>query len=100
MNTPPKRNASALAPFLRKTPAHIPHTVPKLSSYTFTDDAGGGGRLSCGGATGAGGGASQTIGLFLKDITPNPRVVIEATAPMRENAFLNEWLSEKGTREV
>lgn len=32
--------AKALAPFLTNTPAHIPQTVPKLSSYTFTVLAG------------------------------------------------------------
>jgi hypothetical protein len=41
---PPKTTARAFAPFLTKTPAQIPHTVPNVSSYTLTADSGGGGR--------------------------------------------------------
>src|SRR6266852_3804261 len=41
---PPKANARAFAPFLTKMPAHMPHTVPNVSSYTLTADSGGGGR--------------------------------------------------------
>ena len=40
--TPPKRNAKARTPFLTKTPAQIPQTLPKLISYKRTDVEGGG----------------------------------------------------------
>lgn len=40
---PPTKKATALAPFLMKTPEQIPQTVPNVSSYTLTDDDGGGG---------------------------------------------------------
>lgn len=42
-NTPPKTNATALAPFFKKMPAQIPHTEPKVSSYTLIAEDGGGG---------------------------------------------------------
>lgn len=35
-----------MAPFLMKTPAQRPQTVPNESSYTFTEDTGGGGSGS------------------------------------------------------
>jgi hypothetical protein len=35
MNAPPSKNAIALNPFFKKTPAHIPATVPNPSSYTL-----------------------------------------------------------------
>jgi hypothetical protein len=41
---PPKTKARAFAPFLTKTPAHTPQTVPNVSSYMLTMDSGGGGR--------------------------------------------------------
>jgi hypothetical protein len=41
---PPKANARAFAPFLTKTPAQMPHTVPNVSSYMLTADSEGGGR--------------------------------------------------------
>lgn len=41
---PPRMKATNLAPFLMNTPAHIPHTLPKVNSYRFRVDAGGGGR--------------------------------------------------------
>lgn len=40
---PPRRKATNLAPFLTNTPAHIPHTLPKVNSYRFRADAGSGG---------------------------------------------------------
>ena len=46
---PPSRNAAAFAPFLMKTPAQIPATVPKDNSYRDTADPGGGGGSSSGG---------------------------------------------------
>jgi hypothetical protein len=42
-NTPPRRKAIAFAPFLMKTPAQIPHTLPNVRSYMLTIDCGGGG---------------------------------------------------------
>ena len=36
--------ATNLAPFLMKIPAHMPHTLPKVNSYRFRADDGGGGR--------------------------------------------------------
>lgn len=44
--------ATNLAPFLMKTPAHIPHTLPKVNSYRFREDAGSGGRSESFGADG------------------------------------------------
>lgn len=35
MNAPPKTNAKSLAPFLIKTPAQIPQTVPNPRLYTL-----------------------------------------------------------------
>jgi hypothetical protein len=43
---PPRNQATALAPFLTKTPAHTPATVPNPNSYSDTDDVGGGPRSS------------------------------------------------------
>ena len=42
--TPPKKNARIFAPFLTKTPAHIPQTAPNESSNAFREDFGGGGK--------------------------------------------------------
>lgn len=36
--------ATSFAPFFMNTPAHIPHTLPKVNSYRFREEAGGGGR--------------------------------------------------------
>lgn len=47
-NNPPTKNATMRALFLTKTPAQRPQTVPNVSSYTFTDDLGGGGRAGLG----------------------------------------------------
>ena len=43
MNAPPRTKARAFAPFLMKTPAQIPQSVPNVSSYMSTEDFGGGG---------------------------------------------------------
>ena len=43
---PPRNQAAILAPFLTNTPAQMPATVPKLSSYRDTDEVGGGGGSS------------------------------------------------------
>lgn len=56
---PPRNQATALAPFLIKTPAQIPATVPNESSYSDTVDFGGRGidepwLLGLGGDRGAG----------------------------------------------
>ena len=52
-------------PFLINTPAHIPHTLPKVNSYRFREDAGGGGRsesFAAGGGVTTGGGACCDAG--------------------------------------
>ena len=52
---PPRMKATNLAPFLMNTPAHMPHTLPKVNSYRFRADEGGGGRSE---SLGAGGGVT------------------------------------------
>jgi len=54
-NTPPRKKAMAFAPFLTKTPAHMPQTVPKESSYRLRDDLGGSGGGTVSDELGSGG---------------------------------------------
>jgi len=88
-NIPPRNQATILAPFLTNTPAQIPATVPKPSSYKDTDEAGGGGgqfssvHLGCalpllepGGATLIGW-ASAAIGCVVKLTYYRNRLVID-----------------------
>ena len=57
--------ATNFEPFLINTPEHIPHTLLKVNSYRFREDAGGGGRsesFAAGGGVTTGGGACCDAG--------------------------------------
>lgn len=64
-------------PFLTNTPAHIPQTKPKESSYVFTRDTGGGGKGSFCGAGGGATGLAAVTPMFivnkLMDVTLSMR---------------------------
>lgn len=64
---PPSPNARAFAPFLTKTPAQMPQTVPKESSYRFRDDSACGGRGGSPGSFGAPLGGGGGVGVVGRD---------------------------------